>query len=441
MVDRQDIDALLISALYGELTPADEARLSTHLESHPADRTALADLTRARTALRESRILTVQLDPPQSISALLLQEAARRAPKTATAKEPEAREGWFQRFVRSFASRPMMAAAAMLVVVIGVASTIKLSGGTDAQMAKETSTLSHDERVESAADQSPRAASEPMLLQKGEVDGLKSGRQAGSSFDVTLADQQQQLQTETTNTSDVKTGEASASAKPDPAPKDTAKLEGATRPPPAIVKAKPSVRTDDNTYLDVRPSNPQPKELEDETNRDRKKPDTREKKKIDRGEAGDDQPNAGGGGAPGGGTENAPTDTTTRAPSRNQTPAVTTPQPTPGQGRVVSIEEQKQEPEDTTAARGEHDKVVAAARANDCAKAGKLAADLAARAPGYYRTQIQTDRELRKCISHINAAHERESSNRARNLKRTTDEKRSNEPAKATRPAAPASRR
>ena len=27
MVDRQDIDALLIGALYGELTPADEARL------------------------------------------------------------------------------------------------------------------------------------------------------------------------------------------------------------------------------------------------------------------------------------------------------------------------------------------------------------------------------------------------------------------------------
>ena len=38
MVDRQDIDALLVGALYGELTPADEARLAAHLESHPGDR-------------------------------------------------------------------------------------------------------------------------------------------------------------------------------------------------------------------------------------------------------------------------------------------------------------------------------------------------------------------------------------------------------------------
>ena len=79
MDDRIDIDALLIGALYGELTPADEARLTAHLESHPADRTALADLTRTRAAVRESRILAVQLEPPQSVSALLLQEAARRA--------------------------------------------------------------------------------------------------------------------------------------------------------------------------------------------------------------------------------------------------------------------------------------------------------------------------------------------------------------------------
>src|SRR5689334_24955752 len=120
MVDRQDIDALLISALYGELTPAEEARLQTHLDSHPADRTALADLTFARNAVRESRILTVQLEPPQAVSAMLLQEAARRAPKPVVVPEKE-KDGWFQRFVRSFVAHPAMAAAAMLVVVLGVA--------------------------------------------------------------------------------------------------------------------------------------------------------------------------------------------------------------------------------------------------------------------------------------------------------------------------------
>jgi hypothetical protein len=123
MPDRTDIDALLIGALYGELTPADEARLTAHLESHPADRNALADLTRTRAAVRDSRLLAFQLDPPQAISALLLREASRRAPR------PERETAsWVQRFVRSFMAHPAMAAAAMVVLVVGVAGTLYVRG-------------------------------------------------------------------------------------------------------------------------------------------------------------------------------------------------------------------------------------------------------------------------------------------------------------------------
>src|SRR5436309_587140 len=128
MVDRQDIDALLVGALYGELTPADEARLTAHLESHPADRTALDDLKVARQAVRESRFLEVLLDPPQALSALLLQEAHRRAPKQVRANDDE-RAGWFQRFVRNVMMHPAMAAAAMLVIVLGVATTMYVKQG------------------------------------------------------------------------------------------------------------------------------------------------------------------------------------------------------------------------------------------------------------------------------------------------------------------------
>lgn len=126
MVDRTDIDALLIGALYGELTPADEARLMAHLESHPADRTALDDLTRTRAAVRDSRILAFQLEPPQAISALLLQEASRRAPRMVTDRGEAAT--WFQRFVRSFAAHPAAAAAATLVLVSSVAGLLYLRG-------------------------------------------------------------------------------------------------------------------------------------------------------------------------------------------------------------------------------------------------------------------------------------------------------------------------
>src|SRR5678816_1187088 len=136
-MDRQDIDALLIGALYGELTPADEARLAAHLDSHPTDRGALDDLKSARQAVRESRIFDVQVDPPQAVSALLLQEAHRRAPKRVVVAE-DGKESWFARFTRAFMAHPAMAAAAMLVLVVGVASTLYLRKG-DLTATKEVS--------------------------------------------------------------------------------------------------------------------------------------------------------------------------------------------------------------------------------------------------------------------------------------------------------------
>jgi hypothetical protein len=121
----------LVGALYGELSSAEQAQLTTHLESHPADRTALDDLKSVRERFTTSRIFEVQLDPPQAVSALLLQEAARRAPKQVIATDKK--ESWFDRFVRSFIAHPAMAAAASLVLVIGVAGTIYLKGGGDSQ--------------------------------------------------------------------------------------------------------------------------------------------------------------------------------------------------------------------------------------------------------------------------------------------------------------------
>src|SRR5690606_15297211 len=66
---------------------------------------------------------------PQHLSALLLQEAHRRAPKRVVADE--AKESWFSRFMRSFAAHPAMAAAAMLVLVLGVAGTLYMKKGAD----------------------------------------------------------------------------------------------------------------------------------------------------------------------------------------------------------------------------------------------------------------------------------------------------------------------
>jgi hypothetical protein len=183
MVDRTDLDALLIGALYGELTPADEARLMAHLESHPADRTALDDLTRTRAAVRDSRILTFQLEPPQAISALLLQEASRRAPRAVTDRGEAAT--WFQRFVRSFMAHPAMAAAATLVLVITAAGTLYLRG-TD-QIARSEAPPAAVERVPtSAITAAPSAAPAPAPVAPPAESapgqpGASAGAPAGSS--------------------------------------------------------------------------------------------------------------------------------------------------------------------------------------------------------------------------------------------------------------------
>ncbi len=213
MADNLDIDALLIGALYGELTPADEARLSAHLESHPADRSALDDLTRARAAVRDSQIFAAQLEPPQAVSARLLQEAARRAPKRVTRRDGSTEtEGWFARFVRTFASHPAVAAAAMLVVVIGVAGTIYLRNGdpyvdkvapaesrqestadragpTEAATARRATDPSNPEGATKVADQPQVAATAPTNEQADKLDAEKAQLgQVGSAtaYDVKL---------------------------------------------------------------------------------------------------------------------------------------------------------------------------------------------------------------------------------------------------------------
>jgi len=176
MTDRVDIDALLIGALYGELTPADEARLTAHLESHPADRTALADLTRTRAAVRESRILAVQLEPPQSVSALLLQEAARRAPRP-----PREESSWFHRFTRSFMAHPALAAAMTCVIVAGVAGTLYVRHG--AKLAEDSASR----EIAGGAASQPRseAAAEPATQAPPPVASIPSPTPTKQRFTAT----------------------------------------------------------------------------------------------------------------------------------------------------------------------------------------------------------------------------------------------------------------
>lgn len=124
-----DFDALLMGALYGELSAVEESRLQAHLAAHPADQQIFHDLTRIREAIRTG-VAAAVVEPPQAISALLLQEAARRAPKSTLASRAAAEPGRWMKWLSSLLAHPGLAAAAMLTVVVGVAGTMYLRGGT-----------------------------------------------------------------------------------------------------------------------------------------------------------------------------------------------------------------------------------------------------------------------------------------------------------------------
>lgn len=396
MLDRQDIDALLIGRLYGELTDADEARLNAHLDSHPADKSALAGLTSARNAVRESRFLTVQLEPPQAISAVLLQEASRRAPAKVAPQDDTKKESWFARFVASFARHPAMAAAAMLVLVAGVAGTMYLRDGKSRFADQATQTFGGAEKMAAEAPAPPAAAAPALEADRDTVEEAKAlQQQAGSSFEASLADG---------------TGARGIKAKQDSAEVAAAKPEPAKD---ALAKTEPPAKTATNrTYIGVQSERaPQPKELEiaagdgDAEARQRK------------GTAGVAAPGA---------ADDQRRDPVVATPSPPPPPAsrpTTVPRGAGAGGEDANRQEQKPIDEETSWAREQAVKVANAVKANNCKDAASLAVQLSTRNPAFYKDNVENDRDLKKCTTYINAAREKDAEQqRLKNLKRNAEE-------------------
>ena len=485
MVDRQDIDALLIGSLYGELSSTEEARLAAHLESHPADRTALANLTHAREVVRESRMLQIQFDPPASITAFLIQEAARRAPK--------AREemSWFQRFMRSFLMHPAMAAAAMLVLVVGIAGTMYLRNGD--QFAKQTKedpkkSAAHGQGADmppavepapapptATGDQPAFYASDAgvavadnyrvQLEDKEKNEAQKTGeaardRQSRNGDDISAKakldevaatrnalekKREEQLAMETNakrqmaNQELAKESQEGIVAKKSP-PKDPPKAEQPTKPeklgtvaknePP---KAKPPATKSSKGYIEVTTPDSTPKDFDSKVASGRgdtakptePKPEPKKPETTTKIAGG----SSGGAGAPG--AANGPAGP--RAPSTPTTdPRPTTPPPPPPAVAVEQEKKQENKPDPLLAwAKEQHGKAIVAAK-KDCKLAASIAMQIANRAPAYYAANIEKDRALKGCEAYIAQEREREQErvNRAKATQR-----RSVDEAPAPRPA------
>ena len=446
MVDAHDIDALLISALYGELTPADEARLATHLESHPADRGALADLTHARSLVRDSRILSFQLDPPQAVSAMLLQEAARRAPAVRRAPADEGRESWFFRFVRSFAAHPAMAAAAMIVLVVGAAGVMKMRdrGKFDETPVESTARLETTTGAPAdpwgAAAAGSAAPVTPSLglaaapggraetvatgsLATGEAQLRQAATEKERGYAVGLADPSANATTPDTRqaTKGARRAEGAASdgdlgAQTPPAhaaaPASFSK-KGITVTTPELA-LKDELRYDQST--DNSKDRARAREEQSPTSPTSPKSPKSPKSKtasnpaatLDEADGIEDRPGAAGGVGTGAAAPSTPAVTTAPPPPPSVKPSPAPAKVAAQQERTAPADKAPDAPNTLDAwAATQLAQVVSLAHADRCDDAAKLAVTISTRAPTYYAEKVATNRELKQCMAYIAAAQDR----------------------------------
>ncbi len=449
MLDRQDIDALLVGALYDELSSADEARLATHFEAHPADRSALDDLKTARQTVREkvatSRIFELQLDPPQAVSALLLQEAARRAPRKQVVRD-DAGETWFQRFVRTFVAHPAMAAAATLVLVVGVAGSIYLRHG-DAQFAEQQVAQRETAAQGMGAAAPPEAAWGSAALgvagptggegAAGKADTAadtgkdRAGDLRENSVEVALEDGDgkrgesrdqvggnAQLDRNAKNAavgdneradgSRHRTNQGTDQSTKDKAPAhvggDQLAFSGGKAP---ASPAKPAAKG----YVEVPQTQHMPKELDEDKPAARPDDVATTTTGAVVGAPGASRGAASGGGVGGGfatapPASNRPSTPAPRAPApRAEPPAEPAPPPPP-----------RTKASDATVvwARGQHARIAALVKTGKCGEAAPIAVAIKNRAPDYYNAYVATDRALKPCMQYVNEAAERESEKASR---------------------------
>ncbi|HEU5059383.1 MAG TPA: anti-sigma factor [Kofleriaceae bacterium] len=132
MLDCSKIDELMMDWLYQELDESSSKRIAEHVEGCPRCSAEASALQRTRAAFRDLS----PVEPPSALSAILLHEAARRAPAVAVAAPRAADSGvgfWarLRAWFRPIALHPAAAAVATLVLIAGVAGTLYVRHGDE----------------------------------------------------------------------------------------------------------------------------------------------------------------------------------------------------------------------------------------------------------------------------------------------------------------------
>lgn len=407
MGDRQDIDALLVGALYGELDSDDRTRLDAHLASHPGDRSALDGLRSTRAMLRSLRPAADasfgDAEPPAAISARLLQEAARRAPA------PRVGEGLLGVFAslfrplaslfRPIASHPALSAAAALVLVIGIGGLMMKNGQW--KVAQPPSEVAgHDETLrERAADPATingESSGERGVTSVAPNADVAGGAPGSAGFPVVLDD---------TATGALLDGEAAErkqgklAAREAQLRTDVAKDAVAAKPTTKVPKA-----TQATGFLEV----DKHAAGGDLTMRD---PDGEgivadsikgDSFRVGQGTSGPT------GARPS--DDSGDRDEAERAPSAGSgasrapvAPPSIAPSPAPADPGAATAA-LKKEAENNAWARDQHARMVKLVNAGKCTEAGQIGAAINRKAPEYYQSAVANDRAVRSCQAYVDRA-------------------------------------
>lgn len=145
MMQCRDIDELMMDFLYQELDASRAAAFQSHVGGCSRCNAELASLQRTRTAVRA----LPELDPPAAVTARLMHEAAKRAPRPA--EERGGLLGWLGALWRPVAMHPAFAAVAALVLIGGVAGYLQMRGVVSEKPAPERSIATAGEEARDAA--------------------------------------------------------------------------------------------------------------------------------------------------------------------------------------------------------------------------------------------------------------------------------------------------
>lgn len=404
--DRQDIDALLIGALYGELDRDERARLDAHLASHPQDRSALDDMRSTRAMLRDAEVAALlgAADPSPAISARLLQEAARRAPAKAAG-------GGFFAFLstlfRPLVASPALSAAAALVLVGGAAGILYSRGALESREPTAERGHARGTAAEAGAPAAATARTETMpgaiddyrvsLDEQGQAKGIAvdpnaAGLPAAGSTDsdgdgvADRANLRGNLDSRDRSISGDDSLEA-AKRENELAFQLDGKAKAAKKSAPSSVKLGATGDAAASTRPGFIAVDPVGKDSPTVLTLDGERADAAAVAK------GESKSTAAEGRAPAG-TSTAP------APPAAPKPA----QVARDQGRAGGTYNPVAAAALETWARDQHTRMVKLVNQGKCTDAGAIGADIARKAPDYYQANVANDRQVRSCRSYVDRA-------------------------------------